>query len=241
MAVTREEAQGRLVVALDSSERDAVLVLARELSGAVGMVKLGLEAFTAVGPGLVEEVQALGVPVFLDLKLHDIPNTVERAAANCARLGVSAFTVHAGGGAAMLAAAVGGASSAGQRPPVVLAVTVLTSLDQAALTALHLPGTAAERALAWAGLAAGAGCGGMVCSAQEVGELRRALGAGPLLVTPGIRPRGGDVGDQRRVATAGEAIRAGASWLVVGRPITTAAKPRAAAEAMVAEIAAALA
>jgi orotidine-5'-phosphate decarboxylase len=242
MEMTREAARRRLVVALDSSERENLLGVARHLVGAVGMVKLGLEAFTAGGPTLVHEVQDLGVPVFLDLKLHDIPNTVERAAQNCARLGVQALTVHAGGGEAMLAAAVRGASggAAGQEPPLVLAVTVLTSLDQAALAALDLPGTAAQRAQAWAALARRAGCGGMVCSAQEVGELRRSLGPEPVLVTPGIRPRGGDAADQRRVASAAEAIAAGANWLVVGRPITAAPDPRVAAEAILDEIAAAL-
>ncbi len=241
MAVlTREEAVRRLVVAADSSEREKLLALAERLRPAVGMLKIGLEAFTACGPDLVREVRGLGMPVFLDLKLHDIPNTVERAAANAARLGVQLLTVHAGGGEAMLRAAVAGAAAgapAGQAPPVVLAVTVLTSLDDAALEALQMPGTAAERVRAWAGLAHGAGCGGLVCSPHELAAMRAAHGPDFVLLSPGIRPAGGAVGDQKRVATPRSAVEAGATYLVVGRPITEAPDPLAAAEGILAEMA----
>ena len=151
----------------------------------------------------------LGMPVFLDLKLHDIPNTVERAARNAARLGVAMLTVHASGGEAMLRAAVAGAASA-ERPPAVLAVTVLTSLDDGALAALGIPGGAADRVAAWAALAQRCGCAGVVCSPHEAAMLRSALGPEFLLVTPGVRPAGESSGDQRRVATPREAVAAGA-------------------------------
>ena len=238
MALTRDAAVRRLVVALDTASREQALAWARSLSGRVGLVKVGLELFTAAGPALVEELAGLGVPVFLDLKLHDIPNTVERAARTCARLGVRLLTVHATGGAAMLAAAAAGAAaaaSAGERPRV-LAVTVLTSLDDAALDALGIPGGAAARVLAWADLARRSGCDGVVCSPHELAALRGRLGADFVLLAPGIRPTGAEIGDQRRVATPAAAVAAGADYIVVGRPITAAPDPVAAAEAIVAEL-----
>jgi orotidine-5'-phosphate decarboxylase len=235
MPLTRDDAVRRLAVALDVAERSEVLRLARLLGGRVGVAKVGLEAFTAHGPALVAEVLALDVPVFLDLKLHDIPNTVERAARAAARLGVSMLTVHASGGGAMLRAAVAGAAAA-DRPPAVLAVTVLTSLDDAALAELGIAGDAAERALAWARLARRCGCAGVVCSPREAPALREATGPGFLLVTPGVRPAGESAGDQRRVATPRDAIAAGADLLVVGRPITAAHDPAAAADAILADM-----
>jgi orotidine-5'-phosphate decarboxylase len=239
MASSRAAAVKRLAVALDLSEREAIVGMARALVGHCGMVKLGLEAFTAHGPDLVREVGALGMPVFLDLKLHDIPNTVERAARNCARLGVAMLTAHASGGEAMLRAAAAGVqadASAGAKPPVVLAVTVLTSLDDATLEVLGVPGGVTGRVRAWAELAERAGCGGVVCSPLEAAALRAARGPDFLLVTPGIRPAGGDAADQRRIATPAAALAAGADVLVVGRPITGAPDPAAAAEAIVAEL-----
>jgi orotidine-5'-phosphate decarboxylase len=235
MALTRTQAVAHLAVALDSSERGEVVRLARLLVGRAGTFKVGLEAFTAHGPDLVREVRDLGAPVFLDLKLHDIPNTVERAARNAARLGAAMLTVHASGGEAMLRAAVAGAADA-ERPPAMLAVTVLTSLDDAALDGLGIPGGAAGRVRAWAEMARRAGCAGVVCSPQEASALRAALGAGFLLVTPGIRPAGAASADQRRVATPRAAVAAGADVLVVGRPITGATDPAAAAEAILAEL-----
>ena len=237
--LSRADAAAHLVVALDTSERSEILALAGALTGRVGMFKLGLEAFSACGPALVGEVRALGVPVFLDLKLHDIPNTVEKAARNCARLGVSLLTTHAGGGAAMLQAAVAGAAAgapAGEERPRVLAVTVLTSLDDAALDELGVPGGAAARVQAWAGLAHRCGCDGVVCSPQEITALRTALGGEFILLTPGIRPAGQDAGDQRRVATPRAAVAAGATYLVIGRPITAAADPVAATDAILDEL-----
>ncbi len=243
MALTRDDAVRRLVVALDTSTRERALQLAGELAGRVGMFKLGLEAFTASGPSLVEDVQALGHRVFLDLKLHDIPNTVQRAAMNCARLGVAIFNVHAGGGRAMMEAAVEGSLAAtppGSTPPQVLAVTVLTSLDDAALGELGVSGAAADVVLRWARMAKQAGCAGVVCSPREAARLRRELGPDFVLLTPGIRPGGEARDDQRRIATPADAIAAGSTYLVVGRPITGAAQPAAAADAVVDEMFAAL-
>ncbi len=235
MAMTNAEAVKRIAVALDTSDRGEIVRLARALQGRVGTVKLGLEAFTTGGPDLVLEVNDLGTPVFLDLKLHDIPNTVERAARNAARLGVAMLTVHASGGTAMLKAAVAGAASA-EHAPVVVAVTVLTSLDDAALAELGVPGGTAARVRAWAEMARRAGCGGVVCSPREAAALRRALGKNLLLVTPGIRPVGEAAGDQRRFATPAAAVAAGADILVIGRPITAAPDPAAAADAILAEL-----
>jgi orotidine-5'-phosphate decarboxylase len=239
VTLTRAEAVHRLAVALDVSSRESALDLVRRLAGHVGVIKVGLEAFTAHGPVFVEEVRSAGLPVFLDLKLHDIPNTVERAARNCARLGVRLLTVHAGGGEAMLRAARAGAEAgtgAAAERPLVIAVTVLTSLDDVALATLDLPGGAAARALRWASLARDSGCDGAVCSPHEAAALRAATGPEFVLVTPGIRPVGEASGDQRRVATPAAAVAAGADLLVVGRPITSAADPPAAADAIVAEL-----
>jgi orotidine-5'-phosphate decarboxylase len=237
MALTRAQAVSRLIVALDASKRTAVVALARLLGDRTAMVKVGLEAFTAHGPDLVRELRDIPVAVFLDLKLHDIPNTVERAARNCACMGVAAFTVHASGGEAMLRAAVAGAAAghAGATPRVV-AVTVLTSLDADALSALDIPGDTSERVSRWAALARRSGCGGVVCSPQEAAALRAASGPDFLLFTPGIRPAGETLGDQKRVATPAAAVAAGADFIIVGRPITAAADPAAAADAILAEL-----
>jgi len=232
--MTRSEAVRRLVVAFDTASREQAVAWAAALAGRVGMAKVGLELFTAAGPEVVREIAARGLPVFLDLKLHDIPNTVERAARTAAALGATLLTVHAGGGRDMLAAAVkGAAAGAGGERPRVLAVTVLTSLDDAALDELGLPGGAAARVVAWAELARRAGCDGVVCSPRELGELRRRLGPGFILLAPGIRPAGEAAGDQRRVATPAAAVADGADFIVVGRPITGAPDAVAAAAAIV--------
>jgi orotidine-5'-phosphate decarboxylase len=225
----------RIVLPLDVPTALEAIDTAAKLREHVGVVKVGLQLFTAVGPSILEVGPEYGIDVFLDLKLHDIPNTVERAARNAARLGVAMLTVNASGGGAMLRAAVTGAASA-ERPPAVLAVTVLTSLDDAALDSLGIGGGAAGRVSAWASLAKMCGCGGVVCSPQEASRLRAAFGPGFKLVTPGVRPAGEATGDQRRVATPREAIAAGADLLVVGRPITAAPDPAAAAESILAEI-----
>ena len=232
--------QPSLCVALDGSDRDWILSTASKVADHAGWLKIGLEAFTAFGPELVHEVAGLGPRIFLDLKLHDIPATVRRAAANCAATGASMFNVHAAGGRAMLEAAVEGAQSLpGVDPPLVIAVTVLTSLDDEALEALDIPRRAADLVTTWAELARECGLDGVVASAQEARALRELCGGDFLIVSPGIRPLAGSPDDQRRVVTPADAVRAGADVLVVGRPITRAEDPGAAARSVVEEIAAA--
>ncbi len=229
----------RIAVALDEAGRERLLALARRVAPEVGVLKVGLEAFCAHGPALVTEVAALA-PVFLDLKLHDIPNTVGGAAAAAARTGAAILNVHAGGGREMMRAAGErareAAASAGLAPPKVVAVTVLTSLDAAALGEVGLAGTPREAALRLALLAREAGLDGVVCSPEEIEAIRSACGPGFLLVVPGIRPAGSAAADQKRIATPASAARAGADLLVIGRPITGAADPAAAAREIAAEI-----
>lgn len=206
---------------------------------AVGVLKVGLELFVREGPRAVEIAQELERDVFLDLKLHDIPETVERAVANACALGVRYLTIHASGGRAMLDRAASAAARS-RTPLTLLAVTVLTSLDPGDLSALGITGAPREHALRLARLAWDAGVRGLVTSAHEVAALRAELGPEAVLVTPGIRPAGTDAGDQKRVATPASALASGASLLVIGRPIRDAQDPRAAAESIVAEVAAAL-
>jgi orotidine-5'-phosphate decarboxylase len=228
----------QLCIALDGSDRRWILDTARALSGSAGWMKIGLEAFVAHGPRLVQGVADLGVPVFLDLKLHDIPATVRRAAANVAASGARMVTVHASGGRSMLEAAVEGArEGAAQEPPRVIAVTLLTSLDQAALDELAVPGPAEATVLRWARLAESSGVDGVVASAREAAAVRAGCGRDFLIVTPGVRPAGHGQDDQRRTATPAEAVRAGADILVVGRPITGAPVPLDAARRILEEIA----
>jgi orotidine-5'-phosphate decarboxylase len=238
------DARSRLAVALDLPTRDALLAAARALAPEAGVLKLGLEAFVSQGPELVKEIAASGARVFLDLKLHDIPNTVGRAAAAAVTTGASLVNCHAAGGPAMMTAfgeeARAAAAKAGLPRPALLAVTVLTSLDAEALARIGLVGTPREAALRLALLAREAGLDGVVCSPEEIEAIRAACGPGFLLVVPGVRPAGAETGDQKRVATPGDAIRAGADLLVVGRPILGAPDRVAAARAVVAEIAAAL-
>jgi orotidine-5'-phosphate decarboxylase len=233
------EGRRRIAVALDASDRSRILELARLVGPEVGVLKVGLEAFCAHGPGLVAEVAALA-PVFLDLKLHDIPNTVGAAAAAAARTGAAILNVHAGGGRAMMRAAGErareAAAAAGLPGPKVIAVTVLTSLDAAALAEVGFPGTPRETALRLAVLARESGLDGVVCSPEEIEAIRAACGPEFLLVVPGIRPAGSDAGDQKRIATPAWAAKAGADLLVIGRPITGASDPAAAARAIAAEI-----
>lgn len=216
----------RLIVALDVPSLDEATALARSLAGEVGWFKVGLELFSAHGPASVERVAQHG-PVFLDLKLHDIPTTVHRAAARLATLGVGLVTVHAGGGPEMVAAAVEGLGDAGR----VLAVTVLTSTSDAQLAQLGAP-PAATQVPALAALAVHAGAPGLVCAPQDLAVVRDAVGATPLLVTPGVRPTGAATDDHARAATPHDAIADGADLLVVGRPITRAQDPVAAARAI---------
>jgi orotidine-5'-phosphate decarboxylase len=214
-----------LVVALDTSDLDAAEDLAKRLAGAVGMVKAGLELFTAAGPAAVERLRTHR-PVFLDLKLHDIPTTVSRAARNAGRLGAAMLSVHALGGPEMVRAAVDGAGQgadeAGVDPPAVVGITVLSSLAEAA--------GASPASLAFEAVEAGAR--GAVVSGDDVKVVREALGDGPVLVVPGIRPGGHRSNDHARVLTPAEAMEAGADHLVIGRPITDSPDPAAAAEAI---------
>jgi len=226
-----------LCIALDGSDRSWILSTARTLAEHVGWLKIGLEGFLAHGPALVGEVAALGPRVFLDLKLHDIPATVRRAAANCAACGADMFTVHAAGGRAMLTAAVEGAGELSRnQPPKVVAVTVLTSLDRTDLEELGLGRRPQDLVTRWARLAKDCTLDGVVASAHEASTLRDECGAGFLIVTPGIRPEVSAVDDQRRVLTPAEAIDAGADILVVGRPVTRASNPAEAAQKIVEEI-----
>jgi orotidine-5'-phosphate decarboxylase len=228
----------RLVVALDVPGRQEALALARRLQGRVGMLKVGLELFCAEGPGFVKEIQSYA-PVFLDLKLHDIPNTVQRALETLLPLDVRLINIHAQGGPAMIEAAAEAvrAHRKGGGRTQLLAVTVLTSLDREALARLGNTTEPGELALHLARLAKECGADGVVCSAQEADLVRAACGEGFHRLTPGIRPRGSSAQDQARVLTPGQALRNGATWLVVGRPITQAPDPAAAADAILAEIA----
>ena len=227
-----------LIVALDVPEANRAVELAGRLAGAVGALKIGKELFTSAGPEIVRRLRATGAPVFLDLKFHDIPNTVARAVEAAVALDVQMLTIHTSGGTAMMKAAEEAARIAAERlgrtPPLILGVTVLTSLDDAALAELGWSATAAQQVERLARLAVGAGLRGLVCSPRELGALRAGLPASVQLVTPGIRPTGSEAGDQKRTLTPREAMAAGADWLVIGRPICAAADPRAAAEKILA-------
>jgi orotidine-5'-phosphate decarboxylase len=228
------KASDRICVALDFPARAEVLDAARRFGPRVGWLKVGLEAFVAEGPSLVREVAASGARVFLDLKLLDIPHTVERAVAAAARSGAAMINVHASGGRAMLEAAR--RALAGTDAPRLVAVTLLTSLDARALADLPMAGHPEGIARRLARLAQECGLDGVVCGATELHAVRGACGPDFLTVVPGIRLRGGEAGDQKRIATPAAAAAAGADILVVGRPITGAADPEAAIETIAAEI-----
>lgn len=228
-------ARDRLIVALDFPTANAALSLVDRLEGACRWFKVGLELYLAEGNALVYELRRRGYSVFLDLKLHDIPNTVAGAVGSVSRVGAGMLTVHAAGGPLMLQAAAEAASKSAEAPAL-LAVTVLTSMDKAELAATGvdtLPGIQVERL---ARMAIDCGIPGLVSSAEEVERLRAVLGEQPLLVIPGIRLPGDSIGDQKRVATPGSAIAAGASYLVVGRPITRAADPAGIVQTIVREM-----
>ena len=225
-------ARNPVFCALDTPDLDAALGLARKLRGAVGGLKLGLEFFSAQGPQGVAALKALDLPIFLDLKLHDIPNTVAGALRALNGLGVAMVNVHASGGPAMMKAAAETTAQAGANRPRVLAVTVLTSLDGKDLAMMGIAESAATHVVHLARLAKGAGLDGVVCSAQEIAAVREACGPDFLIVVPGLRPVGSATGDQKRMATPEGARAAGADVLVVGRPITEAPDPAAAARAI---------
>jgi len=218
---------GRIIVALDFPTAEAALALVDRLDSAQCRLKVGKELFTSAGPDLVRELVARGFKVFLDLKFHDIPNTVARACAAAAELGVWMLNVHAQGGRRMMEAARESLASVEPRP-CLIAVTLLTSLDAADLGEIGYSGTPAEFGERLADLAKRAGLDGVVCSAQEASAFRRSFGSEFVLVTPGIRPADASGDDQRRVMTPTTAIQAGADFLVIGRPITGAANPVAA-------------
>ncbi|MFC0409988.1 orotidine-5'-phosphate decarboxylase [Roseomonas elaeocarpi] len=226
----------QLIVAVDTADPAAARQLCTRLAPEAGLLKLGLEFFVANGPAAIRAV-AGEAPVFLDLKFHDIPNTVAGAVRSaCAAVRPAMLTVHASGGAPMIRAAREAAEAAGGDRPAVLAVTVLTSLDAATLSETGVAGGPAQQVLRLARIALDAGADGLVCSPHEVSRLRDAFGEAPMLVVPGVRPRGAAAGDQARTATPAEAIAAGADWIVMGRPITGHADPVAAARAAVAEM-----
>ena len=227
------KARDRLIVALDVPKADAARALVDRLAGRVGLFKVGSQLFTAAGPDIVREIVTRGEKVFLDLKFHDIPNTVAGAVASAARLGVSLVDVHGLGGGAMVEAAVGALPAMGTR---LLAITVLTSHDEDTLDEIGVNGTMLDSVRRLALLAKEAGADGVVASPHEVALIREACGSDFLIGTPGIRPAGAARGDQSRAATPGAALAAGADYLVVGRPITEAPDPAAAADAIVREM-----
>lgn len=234
-----ESARRRLIVALDVPDAPAAHRLVSGLEGTCAWFKVGLELFAAAGPAVLEPILAGGHSIFLDLKFHDIPNTVAGAIRSAARLGVRMLTVHASGGPAMLAAARAALEGITD-PPELLAVTMLTSMDRAQANAVGWARTPSEQVEVLARMALETGMRGFVCSPQEVAALRSLAGPGATLVVPGIRPANSDAGDQKRIATPAEALRLGASYLVVGRPITQAPDPRAAAASIIEEMATAL-
>ena len=227
-----------IIVALDLPTAEQAVALAEQVAPAVGAFKVGKELFTAVGPDIVRRIRATGASVFLDLKFHDIPNTVAKAVASAVRLDVQMLTIHASGGSEMMRAAEESArktaAQAGLNPPLVLGVTVLTSSDASTLAETGCepnPGRQVERL---AKLAVNAGLRGLVCSPLEITMLRQILPASVQLVTPGIRTGAEKADDQKRTLSPREAMDAGASWLVIGRPISAAPNPREAAEKILA-------
>jgi orotidine-5'-phosphate decarboxylase len=235
-----ELARERLIIALDVPSAAASEELVHRLQGTCQWFKVGLELFTATGPAVLEPLVAHGHSIFLDLKFHDIPNTVAGAVRSAAAiLGVRMITIHAAGGPAMLAAAREALQGIAN-PPELLAVTVLTSMDAAALKAAGIARSPADQVNLLAKTALDADIRGFVCSPREVAALRALTGAEGVIVVPGIRPAGAEAGDQKRSATPADAIRNGASYLVVGRPITQAPDPAKAAQAILEEMAEAL-
>lgn len=236
------EMAGRLIVALDYPDAGQAAALLRELEGIPCYMKVGMQLYYAAGPDFVRDLKTRGYKVFLDLKMHDIPNTVKGGAESITRLGVDMFNLHAAGGKDMMKAALEGvgkalASDSSLDKPLVIAVTQLTSTGQDMLNQeIGIPGTVRDAVIRYAELTQAAGLDGVVASAQEAGDIAAACGTDFITVTPGIRPSGSEQGDQKRVLTPGEAIRNGSSYIVVGRPITAAEKPRTAAEQIIKEM-----
>jgi len=229
-----------IIVALDLPTVDEALKLAEQVAPVVGGFKIGSELFTSAGPEIVKRVRGTGAPVFLDLKFHDIPNTVAKAVAAAVRLDVQMVSVHCGGGVEMMKAAEqtaqDGAWRLGHAPPLILGVTVLTSLDTAALSEIGLDPNVTRQVRRLANMANKAGLRGVVCSPREVADVRAMLPASAQLVVPGIRAEATPGDDQKRTLTAPEAMAMGANWIVIGRPIYAAQSPKAAAEKILASI-----
>ena len=233
-------AKEKLIIALDIESPTKALNLARELHTVAGMFKVGSQLFTSAGPQIVRDIIGLGSKVFLDLKFHDIPHQVAGAARSAAELGVSLFTIHASGGSEMMRRAVESVDDVAQRSGVrskILAISVLTSIDATILSQIGITSSPEESVLRLVRLAESSGVDGVVASPQEIGTIRKAVPSSEfLIVTPGIRSAASESEDQKRVATPASAITAGASYLVVGRPITGAADPLAAAREIIAEM-----
>lgn len=232
----------RIMVALDYPDEAGATKLINELQGIPCWMKVGMQLFYAAGPGFVEKLKLQGYRVFLDLKLHDIPNTVKGASASVAQLGVDMFNVHAAGGVAMMEAALEGAAqgaaAAGlQQRPLVIGVTQLTSTSQRTLNdEIGIPGSVLDAVMRYASFTRQAGLDGVVCSAHEAAPIKRAIGADFVTVTPGIRPAGADIGDQSRVMTPQQAFAQGSDYIVIGRPITASPDPRRAMESIMKEL-----
>lgn len=223
----------RIIIPLDVPTPEEALGIVRRLGGRVGLFKVGLQLFIAAGPGIVREIVEMGQRVFLDLKLHDIPNTVAAASREAARLGVSMVDVHLSGGARMVRAAreaLDGVAQEGASRPLLLGITVLTSFDERDLESIGVRGPLADQVVDLALLGRDAGLDGVVASAHETAAIKKACGDRFIVVAPGIRPAGAETGDQRRVMTPEEAVTAGADYLVIGRPILEAPDPVAALE-----------
>jgi orotidine-5'-phosphate decarboxylase len=237
-----EQAASKVMVALDKPYQSAAIQIAEQLQGAGCWVKVGMELFYAAGPSVVRELKERGFRVFVDLKMHDIPNTVRGGARSITRMGADMFNVHAAGGTKMMASAIEGANEAvqaGDAPhlPLIIAVTQLTSTSQETLNKeIGIPGPIEQAVVRYAQLAREAGLSGVVASAQEAAAIKQACGQGFITVTPGIRPRGADAGDQSRIMTPAEAVRQGTDFLVIGRPITAAENPKQALDQILKEM-----
>jgi orotidine-5'-phosphate decarboxylase len=229
-----EKIRNPIIAALDVPSAEQALKLAQQIAPVVGAFKIGSELFTSAGPDIVKKIRATGAAVFLDLKFHDIPNTVAKAVASATRFDVQMITIHTSGGGEMMRAAEKSAhdtaKSLGQPAPLVLGVTVLTSIDSNALAEIGCDSNVGHQVERLASLAVKSGLRGLVCSPLEIADLREILPTHIQLVTPGIRTGAEKADDQKRTLTPREAIQAGASWLVIGRPIYAAENPRAAAE-----------
>ena len=240
--LTLEQAAAKVMVALDAPDAAAAMRIAERLQGAGCWMKVGMELFYAAGPSVVRELKQQGFRVFVDLKMHDIPNTVRGGARSISRLGADMFNVHAAGGVRMMAAAIAGAEEAVQagdisHRPLIIAVTQLTSTNREIMNGeIGIPGSVEDAVVRYAGLARQAGLDGVVASALEVRAVKLSCGQSFLTVTPGIRPKGAEAGDQSRIMTPAEAVRQGTDFLVIGRPITAAEDPRQALQKILSEM-----